>query len=51
MLPKKISLSPFKKFDKILKSPNPDIKQGSSTIPQYNYGLGVSINKSELKYI
>ena len=37
-------------FDKLLKSPNPEIMQGKSTIPKYSYGLGVSINKLELKY-
>jgi hypothetical protein len=38
-------------FDKLLKTPNPEIKQGKSLIPKNNYGLGVDINKLELNYI
>ncbi len=38
-------------FDKLLNTPNPEIKQGKSLIPKNNYGLGVDINKLELKYI
>ena len=43
----------FKKFffEKLLKTPNPEIKQGRSLIPKYSYGLGVSINKLELKIL
>jgi hypothetical protein len=35
-------------FNSLLNNPNPEIKLGMSTIPDFNHGLGVKINKEEL---
>jgi galactonate dehydratase len=36
-------------FDSLLDKPNPPLKFGISKIPDFNHGLGVRINKEQLR--